>query len=821
MVLTNFRIQRSKLKNHNQQLLMDAQSKTYGDADPTFTYQITGGALQGGDLLSGSLSRASGEDAGTYAINQGNLDAGSNYAVTYVAADLTIDTRAITVTADAQTKTYGDTDPTLTYQVTSGVLQFTDAFSGTLSRAAGENVGTYAINQGSLDAGGNYVVTYVPANLTINTRAITVTADMQSKIYGDADPSLTYQVTSGMLQMGDAFTGSLIRDPGENAGSYAINQGSLTLSANYDLTYIGSSLTILQRNLTIIADDKIKTTGTTDPALTYRITSGALQFSDVVSGSLSRNAGETAGTYMITQGTLDVGANYNLMFVPGVFTITDLITQTITFNALSDVTYGDAAFALTATGGGSGNPVTFVSSDLSVATVSGSTVTIVGVGTTNITASQAGDMTHAPAVDVVQSLTVNRAALTVTADDQIRVYAASNPTLTASYSGFVNGEDASALTIQPMLSTSATATSDAGTYPITVSGGSADNYDLTYVNGTLTITKATQAITFDPLNDVDISVGTVSLAATSTSGLTVTYSLISGPASLSGNTLTLTGVGVVAVAADQAGDNNYEAASQVTRSFTVSDGSIMDQTITFNALANVIYGAAAFDPRATASSGLIVSYVSSDETVATINGSIITIVGAGTTTITASQAGNTSFNAAPNVSQTLTVDKAPLTITADDQTINEGEAIQSFTFNASGFVNGEDINVIDELPAVSSVANLSSLPGTYGITLTGGSDDNYTLTLVNGTLTILQVLNVEVVETIKVFPNPVTDYVIVESSKATILEIYAQDGRLLKAVNLKGERIDLADLRIGLYLMQLKDERGEVIHTTRLVKKNN
>ena len=76
------------------------------------------------------------------------------------------------------------------------------------------------------------------------TRPVTVTADSKTKVYGELDPVLTYQVTSGSLVFTDTFSGNLSRDPGEDVGSYAIRQGTLALSENYDLTYVGDKLTI-------------------------------------------------------------------------------------------------------------------------------------------------------------------------------------------------------------------------------------------------------------------------------------------------------------------------------------------------------------------------------------------------------------------------------------------------------------------------------------------------------------------------------------------------------------------------------------------------
>ena len=230
----------------------DAKSKTYGDLDPALTYQITTGSLVGTDTLSGSLTRVSGENVGTYAINQGTLD-NSNYAITYVGANLTITQKAVTVTADSKSKIIGNSDPALTYQITSGSLVGSDSFSGSLTRVAGEDVGTYAIQQGTLTLGGNYNLSYVGANLVITDKiVINVIADAKSKTYGDADPELTYTF-SPALNGGDSFSGSLSRTAGENVGTYAIQQGTLSLSSDYVINFTGANLTINQKSITITA----------------------------------------------------------------------------------------------------------------------------------------------------------------------------------------------------------------------------------------------------------------------------------------------------------------------------------------------------------------------------------------------------------------------------------------------------------------------------------------------------------------------------------------------------------------------------------------
>src|SRR5439155_1518559 len=107
---------------------------------------------------------------------------------------------------DAKTKTYGNTDPALTYTVIVGSLVNGDTFTGSLSRAAGENVGIYAIQQGSLSLNSNYTLTYIGANLTITARALHVTATAGNKVY-DGNSTATVTLSDDRVS-GDVFTDS-------------------------------------------------------------------------------------------------------------------------------------------------------------------------------------------------------------------------------------------------------------------------------------------------------------------------------------------------------------------------------------------------------------------------------------------------------------------------------------------------------------------------------------------------------------------------------------------------------------------------------------
>ncbi len=321
-------------------VVADAQSKVYGSADPFLSF--THGSLQGDDIpetvFTGFLTRDPGESVagGPYAINQGTLDAGSNYTIDYTGNFLDITPYLLTVVADAQSKVYGSADPVLTY--THGTLQNDDdnsVFTGGLVRNPGETVagGPYEILQGTLDAGSNYTIEYTSNFLDITPYLLTVVADAQSKVYGSADPGLTY--THGALQNEDGdsiFTGGLVRDPGETVadGPYAINQGTLSAGSNYEIVYEGNFLTITPYLLQVLADAQSKLSGDPDPLLTY--THGQLQNGDddsVFTGGLVRDPGEDAGQYPINQGTLTAGSNYEIEYIGNFLTIEQRIVDDI------------------------------------------------------------------------------------------------------------------------------------------------------------------------------------------------------------------------------------------------------------------------------------------------------------------------------------------------------------------------------------------------------------------------------------------------------------------------------------------------------------
>ncbi len=830
-----------------------------------------------------SACSLNGVDAGNYSLTQPTSLTG-----TITAKELTISSAAVS------SKTYdANTDATITGTLMGIVNSETVTYNGTgtfndVNVDAGKPVTSTCSLTGV--AAGNYSLTH-PINLTgtITAKAIIITTDPISKIYGEADPVFTY-TASPAIESGDSFTGVLSRVAGEDVGTFEIQQGTLALSSNYTLSFISDNLTINTRPIEITADNKSKAEGTDDPSLSYTITQGSLAFLDAISGSLARAAGETINTYAINQGSLSAGSNYNLTFIAGTFTITDLLIQEITFNSLDNVTYGGANITLSATGGDSGNPVTFTSSNETIVSISGNTATIVNAGSANITASQLGNANYADADDVIRLLVVDKAVLEVTANNKSKTYGEANPELTFNYSGFVNSETELVLTTAPTATSIADETSDVDTYDITVSGGVADNYSFSYTNGTLTINKADQTISIENISDKDVSDAAFDVVANTTSELELTYAISSGPATISDKTLTLNGnTGTVVIEVSQDGNANYNAATTQSVSFNVSDASLQDQTITFTTISDKLYSDV-FDLNATASSGLDVAYTIISGT-ATVSGSSVTVTGLGEVVIEAKQSGNTEYNPATSVQQTFTVNKAELNVTADnksktygdanpeftfsytgfvnsedatalttaptanstanettdagtanitvaggvahnytfsyteatltinkamltaiaqDTTRKEGEVNPAFEITYSGFVNSDDVSTISELPVASCNADIDSPQGEYDIILTGGSDNNYDFTLVNGTLTITKgvgISNPNLVQ-LKIYPNPVQSNLHISNIgiENTKIRIFNSSGNLIDVVNaIESTKIDVSQYSQGMYIIKVEN----------------
>ncbi|MFA9196924.1 MAG: leucine-rich repeat protein [Aliarcobacter sp.] len=424
------------------------------------------------------------------------------------------------------------------------------------------------------------------------------------------------------------------------------------------------------------------------------------------------------------------------------YTVSVQGTQTITFNDLATKTFGDVPFDLTATA--SGGAVTYTSSNTGVATISGSTVTIKGAGFTDITASQAGGGAYLAAIPVVKRLTVNKATQTISglASTDSKIYLDADYTLSVT-----KGASTSALSFASSAPGVATINSTtglvhivgAGTATLTVNQAADANYNAaSAVTQTLTVSPAGSTITVTGGTSF-IYTGSAQGPDTSTttgSSGAVTYMYAgTGGTSYGPSPTKPTVVGNYTVTAGMASSANYGGATSSPTAFTITKAT---QAITGLAgTDSKTYGAVDYTLSVTqGASTSALTYASSAPGVATINSTtgLVHIVGAGTATLTVNQAADANYNAATQVSQTLTVGRAVLTIKADSNSRGYGAENPALTGSLeSGAVLGESFVV-----TASTTATASSAPGSYSIVpdVTGATLSNYTVSKINGTLTV-------------------------------------------------------------------------------------
>jgi hypothetical protein len=413
--------------------------------------------------------------------------------------------------------------------------------------------------------------------------------------------------------------------------------------------------------------------------------------------------------------------------------------QTITFATIPTKAFGAVPFSLTATSSAGMNyPITYSSSDPTIATVSSNKVTITGVGSCLITASQPGDFIYKAATNVSRTLTVTQGSQTIPfSAPASRSYSTSTFTLPLNSSAGLSVSYSSSSSSVATISGNVVTIAGPGSTVITATQAGNANYKAApTVNQTLVVSQAAQTITFPAIASKAYGAPSFNLGATATSGLPITYSSSNtNVATVSGNTVTIRGVGSTTITASQAGNANYVAAPSVGQSLTVTKAA---QTITFTAPTAQTYGNSSFTLSATASSGLPVTFTSANTNVATISGNTVTIKGAGTVSITASQSGNANYNAATSVAKTLTVAKASQTVSFSPTTPLTFVKNGTFTLSASS-TSGGTITFTSGNTGILSISGKTATMkaiGSVNVTATAAATTNYNAATKTNSITL-------------------------------------------------------------------------------------
>ena len=346
---------------------------------------------------------------------------------------------------------------------------------------------------------------YIETKSTGVTETVVITTNSLVRNDGPIEPEITWPqpaaITYGtplsatQLNAESSAPGSITYDP---AAGEILAVGVHTLTANFtptDATQYASAtktvqLTVLRAGLTVAADDLEKLYGAALPSLTYTISGFVNGDSDsVVSGSPTLSTDATAssnvGDYVIaiSAGTLSA-ANYSFSYQPGTLTITRAPLRATAFDATRLYGSPNPIFE--------GELVTVVNNDNITVTFSTAATPSSAVGNYDIVPSLVDPDSRLGNYDVTLDngvLTIEKAPLTVTANDVTIAYLQPFPPFTARYSGFVLNETEAVLSGAPAFSTPATPASLPGRYPIHVTLGtlSATNYSFAFVDGTLTI----------------------------------------------------------------------------------------------------------------------------------------------------------------------------------------------------------------------------------------------------------------------------------------------------------------------------------------------
>src|ERR1019366_3550193 len=407
---------------------------------------------------------------------------------------------------------------------------------------------------------------------------------------GSGNPVTFTSATTGVCTV----SGSTVTFVGVGTCTINANQaGNASYSA---ASQVQQSFSVVAKALTITAvvtpasiafGGTTPTNSFTDPAIVDGDAVASVTYTYTNNGGSAYNsttAPTAVGAYFVTPSAASGTGlpNYSISYVAGSLTI-GLATQVISYTSTAPApgTYG-STYTVSATGGGSGNPVTFTSATTGICTVSGSTVTFVGVGTCTINANQAGNASYSAASQVQQSFSVVAKALTITAvvTPASIAFGGTTPTNSFTDPAIVDGDAVASVTYTYTNNggsayNSTTAPTAVGAYfvtPSAASGTGLPNYSISYVAGSLTIGLATQVISYTSTAPAPGTYGsTYTVSATGGgSGNPVTFtSATTGICTVSGSTVTFVGVGTCTINANQAGNASYSAASQVQQSFSV------------------------------------------------------------------------------------------------------------------------------------------------------------------------------------------------------------------------------------------------------------
>ena len=767
-------------------------TRVYGDANPTFEYEVSGTTLMGVPEITCEATPTS--PVGTYPIiiKKGTV---TNYNDTYVNGVLTITKAPLTVKAGTYTKKQGEDNPafTLTYDgwknnETEAVLTKKPVATTTATKESAP--GEYPVTVSGGEAQ-NYELSYTNGKLIVtDADAVVVTAKSYTRVYGDANPTFEFTSEGATLVGSPEITCEATATSPVGTYPIVIKKGTVT---NYNDTYVNGTLTITKAPLAVKAGTYTKKQGEDNPAFTLTYdgwknneTEAVLTKKPVATTTATKES--APGEYPVTVSGGEA-QNYELSYTNGKLIVTDADAVVITAKSYTRV-YGDAnpAFEYEVSG------TTLVG----VPEITCEATATSPVGTYPIVIKK-GSVTNYNDTYVNGTLTITKAPLAVKAGTYTKKQGEENPAFTLTYDGWKNNETEAVLTKKPTATTTATKESAPGEYPVTVSGGEAQNYELSYTHGKLIVTDADAVVVTaksytrvygdaNPTFEYEVSgttlmgVPEITCEATPTSPVG-TYPIVIKKGSVTNyndtyvnGTLTITKAPLTVKAGTytkkQGEDNpaftltydgwkNNETEAVLTKKpvatttatkesapgeypVTVSGGEAQNYELSYTngklivTDADAVVITAKSYTRVYGDANPTFEYEVSGATlvgVPEITCEATATSPVGTYPIVIKKGTVTNYNDT-YVNGTLTITKAPLAVKAGTYTKKQGEDNPAFTLTYDGWKNNETEAVLTKKPVATTTATKESAPGEYPVTVSGGEAQNYELSYTNGKLIV-------------------------------------------------------------------------------------
>jgi alpha-tubulin suppressor-like RCC1 family protein len=714
----------------------------YGTAPPAVAPTVTG--LQNGEavsVLGGGLACSSAATAsspvGTYATTcSGAVD--PNYTITYVAGTTTVIPAPITITATSGTMTYGGAVPVVSPSVSGlqngeNISVLGAGLACTTTASPTEPVGTYPTScSGASDA--NYTVSYVSGTVSITPASLAITASSNTMTYGDPAPALT-PIVSGLQNgetpavLGAALLCTTGAGPSSPVATYASDCGG-AVDANYTITYFPGTVTVQPATLMITASSATVAYGVAPPTITPAY-SGFVNGDDATAlttppaCSTTATSSSPVGSYPTScSGAVD--PNYSISYLGGAVHVA-AVTVVVTASSGS-MTYGGSVPTVTPSYSGFVNGDTAASlTTAPTCTTSASSSSPVGPYDTSCSGAVDPNYTFSYQSGTVQ---VNPAPLTVAAGSASMTYGGATPAIVPSYSGFVNGDTAAALSTPPTCSTTASSSSPVGTYSSTCSGAVGSNYTISYVPGAVVVGSATLV--------VSASSGSMTYGG-SAPAITPTYSgFVNGdsPASLTTPPTCSTAatpashVGSVPATCSGAVDPNYSIV-YVAGSVTVGPAPL---SVTASS-GSMTYGGST--PTVTPSYD---GFVNGDSAASLTTAPTCSSAAAGSSPVgvypsSCSGAVDADYSIT-YVAGSVQVNPATLSVTASSALTSYGDPVPAVTAAYSGFVGADSPSSLTTAPTCTTTATSASPVGSYPSSCSGAVDANYAISYLDGSVQV-------------------------------------------------------------------------------------